>query len=119
MEWSPAPASVCRVVIGGLCCRDVGADETIIYARDMADAKTQKEFSNHIRAAAGGDGVNVVYDAVGGDYAEPALRTLAWKGRYLVVGFPAGIPKIPLPSRSGRAVGSGAGTNSWSGLTAP
>lgn len=77
-------------------CRDVGADETIIYARDMADAKTQKEFSNHIRAAAGGDGVNVVYDAVGGDYAEPALRTLAWKGRYLVVGFPAGIPKIPL-----------------------
>ena len=38
----------------------------------------------------------MVYDAVGGDYAEPAVRALAWKGRYLVVGFPAGIPKIPL-----------------------
>jgi len=38
----------------------------------------------------------VVYDAVGGNYAEPAVRALAWKGRYLVVGFPAGIPKIPL-----------------------
>ena len=45
---------------------------------------------------AGGEGVDVVYDAVGGNYAEPAVRALAWKGRYLVVGFPAGIPKIPL-----------------------
>ena len=77
-------------------CRDLGADEVIIYARDMADRTTQKEFSAQIKKLAGGDGVDVVYDAVGGDYAEPALRALAWKGRYLVVGFPAGIPKIPL-----------------------
>jgi len=40
--------------------------------------------------------VDVVYDAVGGDYAEPAIRALAWQGRFLVVGFAAGIPKIPL-----------------------
>ncbi|MCV6587066.1 MAG: zinc-binding dehydrogenase, partial [Marinibacterium sp.] len=40
--------------------------------------------------------VDVVYDAVGGDYAEPAIRALAWTGRFLVVGFPAGIPNIPL-----------------------
>ena len=77
-------------------CRDLGADETIIYARDMSDRATQKEFSNQIKAASGGEGVDVVYDAVGGDYAEPAVRALAWKGRFLVVGFPAGIPKIPL-----------------------
>ncbi len=77
-------------------CRDLGADETIIYSRDMSDRAMQKEFSNQIKQAAGGEGVDVVYDAVGGDYAEPAVRALAWKGRFLVVGFPAGIPKIPL-----------------------
>jgi len=38
----------------------------------------------------------VIYDPVGGDYAEPALRSIGWEGRYLVVGFPAGIPKLPL-----------------------
>lgn len=77
-------------------CRDLGADETIIYTRDMSDRAAQKDFSGQIKKLAGGDGVDVVYDAVGGDYAEPAVRALAWKGRYLVVGFPAGIPKIPL-----------------------
>jgi NADPH2:quinone reductase len=77
-------------------CRDLGADETIVYSRDMDDRDTQKAFSAKIKELAGGDGVDVVYDAVGGAYAEPAVRALAWKGRYLVVGFPAGIPKIPL-----------------------
>ncbi|WP_375264505.1 NADPH:quinone oxidoreductase family protein [Planktotalea sp.] len=77
-------------------CRDAGADETLIYTRDMNDRAAQKEFSNQIKKLSGGEGVDVVYDAVGGDYAEPAVRALAWKGRYLVVGFPAGIPKIPL-----------------------
>lgn len=77
-------------------CRDLGADETLIYARDMSERATQKEFSNQIKELSGGKGIDVVYDAVGGDYAEPAVRSLAWKGRYLVVGFPAGIPKIPL-----------------------
>ena len=77
-------------------CRDLGADETIIYSREMSDRAAQKEFSNQIKKLSGSEGVDVVYDAVGGDYAEPAVRALAWKGRFLVVGFPAGIPKIPL-----------------------
>jgi NADPH2:quinone reductase len=77
-------------------CRDLGADETIIYTRDMDSRDAQKAFSEQIKKAAGGDGVDVVYDAVGGAYAEPAVRALAWNGRFLVVGFPAGIPKIPL-----------------------
>lgn len=77
-------------------CRDLGADETIVYSRDMDDRDTQKAFSTEIKKLSGGDGVDVVYDAVGGAYAEPAVRALAWKGRFLVVGFPAGIPKIPL-----------------------
>jgi NADPH2:quinone reductase len=76
-------------------CRDLGADETLIYERDL-DRDGQKAFSAKIKELAGGDGVDVVYDAVGGNYAEPAVRALAWKGRFLVVGFPAGIPKIPL-----------------------
>ena len=77
-------------------CRELGADETIIYTRNMDDRDAQKAFSAEIKRLAGGDGVDVVYDAVGGAYAEPAVRALAWKGRFLVVGFPAGIPKIPL-----------------------
>lgn len=76
-------------------CRDLGADETLIYSREM-NKDAQKEFSSEIKDLAGPLGVNVVYDAVGGDYAEPALRSMAWAGRYLVIGFPAGIPQIPL-----------------------
>ncbi|WP_299657938.1 NADPH:quinone oxidoreductase family protein [uncultured Tateyamaria sp.] len=76
-------------------CRDLGADETIIYPRDM-DRDAQKALSGEIKKAAGPDGVHVAYDAVGGDYAEPVIRSMAWGGRFLVVGFPAGIPAIPL-----------------------
>ena len=54
-------------------CRDLGADETIIYSRDMSDRATQKELSNEIKKLSGGEGVDIVYDAVGGDYAEPAV----------------------------------------------
>ncbi|SDC08192.1 NADPH:quinone oxidoreductase family protein [Ruegeria marina] len=76
-------------------CRQIGADETLVYPREL-DRDAQKALSAEIKKLAGGDGVDVVYDAVGGAYAEPALRAMAWKGRYLVVGFPAGIPSIPL-----------------------
>lgn len=76
-------------------CKTIGADACILYPRDM-DRDAQKAFAKDIKAAAGSEGVDVVYDAVGGPFAEPALRSMAWKGRYLVVGFPAGIPKIPL-----------------------
>ncbi|KIC44390.1 NADPH:quinone oxidoreductase [Ruegeria sp. ANG-S4] len=76
-------------------CKKIGADETLIYPRSI-DRNGQKALSSDIKRLAGGEGVDVVYDAVGGDYAEPALRAMAWNGRFLVVGFPAGIPSIPL-----------------------
>ena len=76
-------------------CLQNGADETIIYPLKM-DREAQKNLSLKIKNLVGANGVDVVYDAVGGDYAEALVRTLAWNGRFLVVGFPAGIPKIPL-----------------------
>lgn len=75
--------------------RSLGADDFVIYPATI-DKDGQKLLSSQIKTACGGDGANVVYDAVGGDYAEPAVRALAWEGRFLVVGFPAGIPKLPL-----------------------
>lgn len=74
-----------------------GADEGIVYpARlDEDDRAATKALSEAFKTAGGG-GVDVIYDAVGGAYAEPALRAMNWEGRYLVIGFPAGIPKIPL-----------------------
>ena len=69
--------------------RTHGADETVNYGREnLRDA---------LKRLGGEHGIDVVYDPVGGPYAEPAVRSLAWLGRYLVVGFAAGeIPKIPL-----------------------
>lgn len=77
-------------------CKALGADETLVYPTGDLDRDAQKALSAEIKRLAGGDGADVVYDAVGGAYAEPALRALAWEGRYLVIGFPAGIPSIPL-----------------------
>ena len=76
-------------------CKELGADETLVYS-SAPDRDAQKALSSDFKRLSGGEGVDVVYDAVGGAYAEPAIRALAWEGRYLVVGFPAGIPKIPL-----------------------
>ncbi|WP_339766730.1 NADPH:quinone oxidoreductase family protein [uncultured Pseudosulfitobacter sp.] len=76
-------------------CREVGADETLVYTRDM-DKDAQRAFSKEIKDLVGPKGIDVAYDAVGGNYAEPVIRAMAWAGRFLVVGFPAGIPKIPL-----------------------
>ncbi|NRB03021.1 MAG: zinc-binding dehydrogenase, partial [Rhodobacteraceae bacterium] len=75
--------------------KELGADETIIYPREM-DRDAQKALSADIKAAAGPAGVQVAYDAVGGAYAEPVIRAMGWGGRFLVVGFPADIPSIPL-----------------------
>jgi NADPH2:quinone reductase len=78
-------------------CKQQGADEVVVYGRGPFDADGRKALSQMFKAAVGADGAHVVYDAVGGDYAEPALRAIAWEGRYLVVGFAAGdIPRIPL-----------------------
>ncbi len=76
-------------------CKELGAHEALVYPREL-DRDSQKALSGEIKKLCGGEGADVVYDAVGGDYAEPALRAMAWEGRFLVVGFPAGIPKIPL-----------------------
>ena len=76
--------------------REAGADETVIYGRAPFDKEQSKALAEQFKAAAGKNGFDVIYDPVGGDYAEPALRSIGWEGRYLVVGFPAGIPKLPL-----------------------
>ncbi len=76
-------------------CIENGADRGIVYPSGALDRDQQKTLSAEIKAAGGG-GVDVVYDAVGGDYAEPAVRAMNWEGRFLVIGFPAGIPKLPL-----------------------
>jgi NADPH2:quinone reductase len=70
-------------------CRQHGADETINYASE--------DLKDGLRRVTGGKGADVIYDPVGGPYAESALRAIAWAGRFLVIGFAAGeIPKIPL-----------------------
>jgi NADPH:quinone reductase len=70
-------------------CKDSGADECINY--------TAEDLRERLKAITGGKGPNVIYDPVGGDLAEPAFRSIAWRGRYLVVGFAQGeIPKLPL-----------------------
>ena len=76
--------------------RDAGANDAIVYPRGPFDKESSKALAEKFKAAVGPGGADVIYDPVGGDYAEPALRSIAWEGRYLVVGFPAGIPKLPL-----------------------
>ena len=69
-------------------CRERGADETINYGTE--------NLKDRAKELTGGQGCDVVYDCVGGVYAEAALRAMAWDGRFLVIGFTAGIPSIPL-----------------------
>jgi len=76
-------------------CLSKGADKGLVYPENPLSREQQKTFSDRIKELGGG-GVDVVYDGVGGDYAEPAVRALNWDGRFLVIGFPAGIPKLPL-----------------------
>jgi NADPH:quinone reductase len=77
--------------------RGCGADDVVIYPAHLAeDDKAATKALSEAFKTAGGGGVDVIYDAVGGAYAEPALRAMNWEGRFLVIGFPAGIPKIPL-----------------------
>ena len=76
--------------------RAAGADDVIVYPRGPFDKEGSKALSAAFKNAVGAGGADLIYDPVGGDYAEPALRSIGWEGRYLVVGFPAGIPKLPL-----------------------
>jgi NADPH2:quinone reductase len=69
--------------------RQIGAEQTINYSKE--------DLRERLKSITGGKGVDVVYDPVGGSLAEPALRSMAWRGRYLVIGFAGGeIPRIPL-----------------------
>ena len=68
----------------------------MVYPAGPFDKDGKKALADQFKQACGPDGANVVYDGVGGDYAEAAIRCMAWEGRFLVVGFPAGIPSIPL-----------------------
>lgn len=76
--------------------REHGAEGGVVYGRGPFDKDGAKALAAQFKEACGPHGADVVYDAVGGDYAEAALRAIAWEGRFLVVGFPAGIPRIPL-----------------------
>ena len=70
-------------------CREYGADEVINY--------TTENLKDRVKELTGGKGADVIYDPIGDRYAEPAFRSIAWNGRYLVVGFAAGaIPSLPL-----------------------
>ena len=70
-------------------CKQLGADECINYS--------DGQIKDKLKALTGGKGVDVVYDPVGGEFSEQAIRSMAWNGRFLVIGFAAGpIPKIPL-----------------------
>ena len=73
-----------------------GADSGVVYPRGPFDKDGQKALANLIKEACGPNGWDVAYDAVGGDYSEATIRASGWNGRFLVVGFPSGIPKIPL-----------------------
>ena len=80
----------------GEVAKKAGADEVVIYPRAPFDKDTSKAVAQQFKDAVSKDGADIVYDIVGGDYSEPALRSIAWEGRFLVIGFPAGIAKMPL-----------------------
>lgn len=74
-----------------------GAANGFVYPNTPLSRDQQKAMSESIKSLTGGNGADVLYDPVGDDYAEPALRAMNWAGRYLVIGFAAGnIPKVPL-----------------------
>jgi NADPH:quinone reductase len=76
--------------------KDHGADEGVQYPAGPLDKTQARALTDRFKAVCGADGAQVIYDPVGGDYTEAALRAIGWQGRHLVVGFPAGIPKLPL-----------------------
>jgi NADPH2:quinone reductase len=73
-----------------------GAQSGVVYPHGPFDRDGQKALADIFKQACGPNGADVIYDGVGGDYAEASLRSIAWEGRFLVIGFPAGIPRLPL-----------------------
>jgi NADPH:quinone reductase-like Zn-dependent oxidoreductase len=76
--------------------RAAGADLAMVYPSGPFDRDCQKALAQLFKDAVGPTGAHAILDPVGGDYSEAALRSIAWEGRFLVVGFPAGIAKLPL-----------------------
>jgi NADPH2:quinone reductase len=73
-----------------------GAAEGVVYPPGPFDKQGRRDLAELFKVACGDAGAHVVYDPVGGDYSEAALRAISWEGRFLVVGFPAGIARLPL-----------------------
>ena len=73
-----------------------GAESGVVYPTGPFDKDGRKALANQFKDATGPKGWDLCYDAVGGDYAEAAIRASGWEGRFLVIGFPAGIPSLPL-----------------------
>ena len=76
--------------------RSAGADAALVYPSGTFDKDGLRALSQSFKEAVGPAGADVILDPVGGDYSEAALRSIAWEGRFLVVGFPAGIARLPL-----------------------
>jgi NADPH:quinone reductase len=76
--------------------RQHGAEAGVVYPPGPFEKAGAKALADLFKSVCGQSGADVIYDPVGGDYAEAALRAIAWDGRFLVIGFPAGIPRIPL-----------------------
>ena len=76
--------------------RKHGADDGVVYPPGPFDKAGAKVLADVFKKVCGENGADVIYDPVGGDYSEAALRAIAWEGRFLVVGFPAGIARLPL-----------------------
>jgi NADPH2:quinone reductase len=98
-----AKAKGARVVAGvsteekAKICRDYGADDVVIYGQGPTDKDGAKAFSAELKSKSLKGGFDIIYDPIGDCYAEPAFRSIGWKGKYLVVGFAAGqIPKLPI-----------------------
>jgi NADPH2:quinone reductase len=73
-----------------------GADAGVVYPAGPFDKAGARALADLFKGACGEQGADVIYDPVGGDYSEAALRSIAWEGRFLVIGFPAGIARLPL-----------------------
>jgi NADPH2:quinone reductase len=98
-----AKAKGARVIAGvsteekARICREYGADDVVVYGNGPTDKDSAKQFSTELKSKSIKGGYDIIYDPIGDCYAEPAFRSIGWKGKYLVVGFAAGqIPKLPI-----------------------
>lgn len=88
-------------IMGAKVIACASSDEKLAFARECGAAETvnysTEDLKTRLKELTGGNGVDVIYDPVGGDFAEAAFRSIAWQGRFLVIGFASGpIPRIPL-----------------------